>query len=260
MVDYDSDEDEDEDDDEDEEDVGEDEDVVEDEEEDGVDSLEEGLLSPASLGGTVGTTKPNVKEDLTLTDTSKEDIITKDIKFIPNESSSLPSVTISKNQLLTSNDKVTGIQNIDDNEQVGSKEEHATLSDTTADTHDRKQSLAQDCSYSIVQNNLDSHKPALHTNENVSKNEYEFEKKNISSVEKTTVDATRLNIAQVAGNGDGEVVAGVNSLVRSSEDLSDDSDDRPAAKRQKLCSVENQEGAGDMNDKKEDLLGASEVK
>ena len=153
MVDYDSDEDEDEDEDDDEEDAGEDEDVV-DEDDEGEEALEEGLLSPSDLKDIEGNAKANMNEDITLNTSIKGDNATKDANIVPVLSASLPSVTASTNQPITSNENITEMKTVG-KEQVDSKEELARLSDKLPDTHESQQSSKEDCTYSIEKSNLE---------------------------------------------------------------------------------------------------------
>ena len=247
MVDYDSDEDEDEDEDDDEEDAGEDEDVV-DEDDEGEEALEEGLLSPSGLKDIEGNAKANMNEDITLNTSIKGDNATKDANIVLN--SSLPSVTASTNQPITSNENITEMKNVG-KDQVDSKEELARLSDKLPDTHESQQSSKEDCTYSIEKSNLEGHnKQTELKEEHVHKTDGELEKKTTCSEEnKTLAEDDQQNIRNVTDKGDAEKVIDRNPLIRSNEDLSDCSDDRPLAKRQKLCSDESQEGAGDMSEK-----------
>jgi len=257
LVDYDSDEDEDEDEDEDdEEEVCEDEDAIEEDEDNISEVPHGGSLSSASIGSTMDNTKP--KEDKIVTDKITVDATFKNDKVVHNEATLSPPTNISSDQPLTNSEKVAMVKNNEENEHGSLKEEHTSLSGTTADTQDSPQSSTKDCNYSIVQNNADGHSEKEEpTKENAhNSNKVEAKNGNITSPERNSIHEDSGNIiGQVSSDGDGK---GVSSLIRSNECL-ENLDDGPAKKRQRLCSLEDQEGAEGMNDKKE-LSVTSEVK
>lgn len=218
------------------------------------DTPEDGSLSLPSIGSTKNITIQNEDKPV-----SEKQMNTKDTKAIVSETSSPTSTKNSTGHHLDNSKNLKVVESSDQKEPLGLKVESTTLSESTSDTHESKQTVTDECKYSIVQN-LESlsekEQPILESGKDPK--ESELKSSNATFHEQTTIEEKgRQSVAQVSSDGDGKGIVGASPLIRSNECL-EDSEDGPVAKRQRLCPVDQKSG-NELNDKKE-LSGTSETK
>ena len=252
LVDYDSDEDEDEgEDDEDEDDACEDEDAVE-SEKNKID-VEDGPLSSPSIGSTVDDTKP-----MEVQHPVDKEALAASIKDASVNSEDVTSAHIDASvDRLTTSVKIEDLKTTDHNDQLGIVKEAAAISDSKSDTHISPEKSVQDCSPTTVQNNSVTNNQQVEPRKEIKEEveDYSGGDGSPQSLEQKSLQASDVqSIGKVSSNGD---ELSVTTLSRSN-DCMDDVDTGPAAKRQRLCPVEDPDSAGELNAKKE-FPGASEA-